>query len=65
MAAHSTRPSSVKPGDVVELRSGSVPMTVNSVGDDVSVISHCFDFSKYEMVTVTLTMAELRVSPDA
>jgi len=57
--------SSFKPGDVVELRSGSVPMTVSSVGDDGSVICHYFDFSKHEMVTVTLSMAELRISPDA
>jgi hypothetical protein len=38
-------------------------MTVNSVGDDGSVICHYFDFSKHEMVTVTLTTAELRISP--
>lgn len=40
-------------------------MTVNSLGDDGSVVCHYFDFTKHEMVTVTLTAAELRTSPDA
>jgi uncharacterized protein YodC (DUF2158 family) len=57
--------SSFKPGDVVELRSGSVPMTINSVGDDGAVVCHYFDFTKHEMVTVTLTAAELKISSDA
>jgi uncharacterized protein YodC (DUF2158 family) len=40
-------------------------MIVNSVGDEGSVVCHYFDFSEHEMVTVTLTMAELSISRDA
>ena len=57
--------TNLKVGDVVELRSGSVPMTINSIGDDGAVICHYYDFAKHEMVTVTLTTAELRISPEA
>lgn len=52
-------------GDVVELKSGSVPMTVSSISEDGSIVCHYFDYTKHEMVTVTLAAPELKISPDA